>query len=329
MKRLVRTVAMLVAVIAMAAAPVAEAQGRGRQSHTTQGQQAARPSSAHNNQSARPGSSSNNSRPGNNGNSHNKPQKPGNGNNGNNNRPGNSNGFRPGHNNGNHNNNNNNGSHNKPQKPGNGNNGNSHRPGNSNGFRPGHNNGHHNGHKPATPPPPHRPGGYHRPPMVRPGYRHPVPFFNNWHRPVPPPSWHYRPGIGPTFGSILGITLGATIDFSLQTLFNSGYNVANYGNNVVYLTNVPQMNYYWPEAALYYNNGLLCGSQFTYPSPYYDLARYNTLYNTFVNQYGMPIQVNNAGGSMSATWYGYGNRFVTIQFAPINGQYYTTLSFGN
>ena len=57
--------------------------------------------------------------------------------------------------------------------------------------------------------------------------------------------------------------------------------MTGYGDNVVYLTNVPQMNFYWPDAALYYNNGALCGSTFTYPSTYYDMSRYNTLYNIF------------------------------------------------
>lgn len=365
MNRFMKTLASLAATtataLALLTAPVAEAQGRGRQAHTSQqGSSApsrstqnnrgtARP--AHNNsnrpqpatarpvreqavkgqpmQSNRPGNSA--VRPGNNGN-HNGQNRPGNGNVGNgNNRPGHDNGFRPG------NGNVNNGNHNGQNRPGNGNvgNGNHNRPGHDNGFRPGGNSAHRpgHGHGPGydrpTPPPSHRPG-HHRPPMVRPGYRHPVPFFNDWRRPVPPPSWHYRPGYhGPSFGTILGITLGATIDFSLNALFNSGYNVVNYGNNVVYLSNVPQMNLVWPEAALYYNNGLLYGSQFTYPTAYYDMSRYNSLYNVFVNQYGMPIQSTNAGGIVSATWYGADNRFVTIQFSPLNGRYYTTLSFGN
>lgn len=373
MNRLLKTLASLAATtataLALLTAPVAEAQGRGRQTHTSQqGSQAPSRSSKISNtnrpqrpvQNNRPERVTNRPlreqqavkkepmhstrptdavRPGGNGN------RPGQGNvNNGNNRPGNNNGFRPGNNNGNGNRpgngNVNNGNHNGNNRPGNGNvgNGNHNRPGHDNGFRPGGNNAHRpgNGHGPhhghgydrPAPPPAHRPG-YRRPPMVRPGYRHPLPFFNNWHRPVPPPSWRYRPGYGPSFGTILGITLGATIDFSLNALYNSGYNVVNYGNNVVYLSNVPQMNLIWPEAALYYNNGLLYGSQFTYPTAYYDMSRYNTLYNVFMNQYGMPIQTTNAGGIISATWYGADNRFVTIQFSPLNGRYYTTLSFGN
>ncbi len=115
---------------------------------------------------------------------------------------------------------------------------------------------------------------------------------------------------------------------TLRTLLNQGYNVTSYGNNVVYLTNVPQMNYYWPDAALYYNNGALCGSTFTYPTAYYDMSRYNALYNTFCSQYGVPVSTVNQGGVISATWFGNGNRYVTLEFNSNYGDYYTTLSFG-
>ena len=158
-------------------------------------------------------------------------------------------------------------------------------------------------------------------------HNHHVPFFGNYRRPVPPPSW--RPvAYGPSFGTILGIALGTTVDMTLRTLINQGYGVTSYGNNVVYLTNVPQMNYYWPDAALYYNNGVLCGSSFTYPSSYYDMSRYNALYSTFCNQYGMPVSSVNQGGVVSSTWFGAGNRYVTLEFNSTYGDYYTTLSFG-
>ena len=130
--------------------------------------------------------------------------------------------------------------------------------------------------------------------------------------------------------AILGIALGTAITASINSLVNSGYTVSSYGNDVVYLNDVPQLNYYWPDAALYYNNGRLYGSQFTYSSPYYDMNRYNTLYNTLMMQYGAPVQVVNNGPVCSATWYGAGNRYVTLSFnSGYSGQFYTTLSFGN
>lgn len=156
-----------------------------------------------------------------------------------------------------------------------------------------------------------------------------MPFFNGFHRPVPPPRWHYSGG-GPAFGTILGIALGTAIGASLTALANDGYAVSSYGNNVIYMNDVPQMNYIWPDAALYYNNGMLCGSQFTYPTSYYDMSRYNALYNTFVAQYGMPVSCSNTGAVISSSWFGPSGRYVTLSFnSQYGGNYYTTLSFGN
>ncbi len=45
------------------------------------------------------------------------------------------------------------------------------------------------------------------------------------------------------FGTILGVALGTAIGASINALVNSGYNVSSYGNDVIYLSNVPQMNY--------------------------------------------------------------------------------------
>ena len=398
-----KSAACLLAAFALTAAPAAEAQGRGRQSHTSSQSAPSRgPGSSNGNRgghsgsnsSTRPGNSGSNNRPskanidasrrsdktvsgavhstntrrepsvnvnkgtavrpndGNNGNVNN---RPGNGN-GNNTRPGNSNGWtnnnnnnnRPGngnHNgnnnnwgndnrpgNGNHNGNNNNwGNDNRPgnDRPGGNHWGNNNRPGNDRpggnhwGNNPGHGHGH--GHGPG-----HRPG--YRPPMpprMPIGYRHPHPVFRGWARPLPPPTFHPVYGYGPSFNSILGITLGTALDLSLNTLLNSGYTIVNYSDDVVYLNGVNQMNLYWPSAALYYNGGRLYGSRFTYPQSYYDMTRYNLLYNNFCSQYGAPIEQVNNGGAITTTWYGYGNRFVTLEFNAINGNYYTTLSYGN
>lgn len=346
MRKLATTISALMVAAAMVFAPVAEAQGRARQST---------PSAQRGNGSNRSGSSrgpgaSNGNRPGSNGNG-NRPSNPG-GNHrpGTGNRPSNPGGSNrpsnPGNNNRPSNPGNNGGSH----RPGNGNRpGNTNppmnRPGNGNHNRPG-NNGHYPGNNrpgqrpPQHPPRPGRPDYGYRPPRpgrpphglpprpMGPGYRHPVPFFGHWHRPVPPPRWHYTAGVGPVFSTILGVAIGATIASSLNSLAANGYTVSNYGSDVVYLSNVPQMNLMWPDAAMYYNNGLLCGSQFTYPTSYYDMSRYNTLYNRFVQLYGAPVSTGNSGGIVSATWFGGDNRFVTIEFNGSYGNYYTTLSYG-
>ncbi len=239
----------------------------------------------------------------------------------NSNRPGN-NGHRPGGNN-----------HNQSNRPGN----NGHRPGGTSrpdhpqfnygsshnrpqpapGNRPSYNHGPHHNFKPG--PPPHRP---HYPIHHKP-----------WHRPTPPPAFrpspHWRP-----FNSILGVALGSAINFSINALINSGYNVSGYGNNAVYVTNVPMLNMMWPDATLYYGNGGLCGSEFVYSSPAYNLNRYNSVYNSLIATYGRPISVSNANGVMTSTWWGSGNQYINLSFSSgiaTNGatRFFTTLSFGN
>lgn len=322
MKRFLKTVSAFILALSMMAIPVnvqADHNGGGRQSHFSSGN---RPSGGNSGNSSRPSHGNGNgpSRPGG-GNRPGGNNRPGDrpGNNGGGNRPGNNGGHRPG------------GGNRPGDRPGN-------RPGDRPGNRPGDRPGNHRpGHPgdrpgnhrpgrpghPAPPPPHHRPH-YHG---SRP-YRHPVPFFGHYHRPVPPPAW--RPVVyGPSFGTILGVALGTSLNITLNALANQGYTVASYGDDVVYLNNVPQMNYYWPDAALYYNNGALYGSSFTYPATYYDMSRYNALYSTLCRQYGAPVQTVNRGGVVSATWFGYDNRFVTLEFnSSYGGNFYTTLSFG-
>lgn len=190
------------------------------------------------------------------------------------------------------------------------------------------------GIRPVTPPPAthatpqrHAPHVHTPPPPPRhdywPGYR----------RPVPPPHYVYRSG-GPSFGSILGIALGTAFNVSVNYLYHNNYTVIGYNNDAIYLSNVNQMNYMWPNAVLYYNGGILSSSRYIYSTYHNDLSRYNMLYNNFVNQYGYPASVSNAGGTFSASWFGYDGRFVTIQYSPgynANGTgcFYTTLAFGN
>ena len=232
------------------------------------------------------------------------------------------NGYRPGGNSSRHDN---------GYRPG----GNSSRP--NNGYRPGGNTPQQS-HRPGgnytrpTPPPPprHDRYSYHNTPPYRPY----MPYNRPWRRPTPPPSW--RPYYGcPTFNSILGITLGTALNLSLDYLFNSGYSILGYGNNQVYLSNVPIYNYTWPSATLYYGSGGgLQGSEFVYSSPGYDISRYNALYSQLVRRYGSPVSVQDTYGGVTATWWGYNNGYITLSFfndTANNGtsRYYTTLSIGN
>ena len=255
-----------------------------------------------------------------------------------NNRP-----SRPG-NNGNHNGNSkpgNNGNHNgnhKPGKPGNnGNHNGNHKPG-----KPG-NNGNHNGN--------HNSGvshwpGYRPPsgpaPVVRPGTHRP-----NWSTPVPPPHRNYRP-IGrpiprpvpphgyhpchtaPVIHTILGITFGTLYNASLDYLYSKGYEIDGYADNTVYLRNVPEMGYTWPDATIYYDSyGRLASSQFIYSTSFSALGRYDRLYHTLSMTYGSPVSASWNGAHRETIWYGGDARgYVSLEYDYSGGRYYTILSYG-
>ena len=178
----------------------------------------------------------------------------------------------------------------------------------------------------------HVPPGHVRPPMMRPPMRPHRPRPSHWSRPVPPPSWRPRP-YAPSFAAILGITFGTALNLSLDYLINHGYTVDGYGNNVVYLRDINQFNYYWPDATLYYGNGGLSRSEFLYSTSYPDMMRYNALYNSFTGTYGVPVNYTNSGASLSATWFAPNRGYITLQYNPqysLGGQvrYFTTLTFG-
>lgn len=344
MKRLIRIFVIALVSIAMMVPPV-EAQSRttgnrNERSHSTQNSRpnnSGRPS----NNSGRPGNNNNGHRPGNNGGSNghrpgnNNPGRPGNNNNGH--RPGNNggnNGHRPGNNNPGRPGNNNNG-----HRPGNNGGNNGHRPGgNNNGHRPGNNNPGRPGHGGYNPGRPHRPGGDyrpnrpHRPTVIVPPHRPHRPPMRPWSRPVPPPSWRPRPA-APVIASILGITFGTAINMSLDYLINRGYTIDGYGNDAVYLRDVNEMSYYWPDATLYYGAGGLARSEFLYSTSFPDPMRYNSLYTRFNRTYGPPINIVRTGGVLSATWFAPNRGYVTIDYRSqysLGGElrYFTTLTFG-
>ncbi len=251
--------------------------------------------------------------------------------------PGNNNNFRPG-NNGNH------GGNNTNFRPGN----NGNHGGNNNNFRPG-NNGNHGGNgiinnRPNhfggnSVPAPGRPayGSNYRPMRPNGGYWGAPPV--NVYRPVfalPPVPRRYttvRVGI-PTIGSILGLTFGSLIDAGINSLINGGYNVIGYANNAVYLSQVTQLGFLWPEATVFYNNGLMANTQFQYWTPTASMARFNSIYNQLSGMYGMPVEDSYINGMRTVSWWGGGNTgYVTLQYGYGNsaagyGNYYTTLTYG-
>lgn len=264
------------------------------------------------------GNTPNNTRPGNNGNrpsigngNHNNGNRPSGNIPGNNIHPGNDHGTRPSI--GTQRPNQGNSSVRPGNFPGNNRPGHNYQPGGNHGFRPGHN----PAPRPPMVTPPHRP---YRPVMAHPHYR-----------PMPPRGW--RPaGRVPLIRGILGLTFGTAINLSLDYLFNAGYTVDGYTNDMVYLRNVSALNYVWTDAALYYGNTGLDASSFYYSTPAYDLSRYNNVYNSLVTTYGVPVSINNTVNSMSATWFGGNNGYITLSFGANNIgpnlRYLTTLTFG-
>ena len=315
MKRLILTLSTMVAGLALLMMPLdAYAQREHSRNGGRGGHSTSQPSRQHNN--SRPSSPRKDhgsfTRPS--GNNHNQGMRPGNQGgrpasvNGNHQRPngGNQN-FRPG--------NNNNGSNNGRPGMGNQRPGNNNRPGPGHNVapRPGHTHNYGHGGRPAFVRPPMRP---HRPIIARPHYR-----------PVPPPAWRPHRGL-PVIRGILGLTFGVAFNASLDYLFNNGYTVDGYENDIVYLRNVQALNYIWPDAALYYGVNGLDASTFYYTTPVYNISRYNQCYASLVNVYGMPISTNNVGGSISATWFGGGGNYVTLNFGNSNGRFVTSLTYG-
>ena len=183
--------------------------------------------------------------------------------------------------------------------------------------------------------------------FLRPDYRPPRPGGGFWaappvnvyrpvfYRPVPPP----RPvtfGVGiPVLNNILGLTFGSFIDLGINTLFNAGYNVLGYANNIIYLGNVNQIGYIWPEASVYYTDGLMSNTQFQYWTTYPSSSRFDNVYVNLTRTYGPPVNnfYENAVRTVS-WWAGGGTGYITLQYGPglaDNGRtyYYTTLTYSD
>lgn len=179
-----------------------------------------------------------------------------------------------------------------------------------------HDNGNHYGWR-KPPKRPHRPNCYH----------------SAWKRPPMPHGWNPRNYRGPSLGQVLGLTFGIVLDNALDRLASQGYYVDGYENDMVFLRNVPMMNYTWPDATLYYGNNGFRGSSFYYSTPGRNLSRWNALYNYCQNYYGRPASYYAPGNSFEATWFTGQNGFITLNFSqqptPSGPRYFTTLSVGN
>lgn len=132
-----------------------------------------------------------------------------------------------------------------------------------------------------------------------PGYRPPRPGGGYWGAPPPspyrinywvPPVPRYVSVVRtvPTIGTVLGLAFGSFIDAGINALYNAGYTVNGYYNDAIYLSNVRQLGYLWPEAIVQYNDGLMSGTQFYNWSAVPDQNMYYSLYNQLTASYGTP-----------------------------------------
>lgn len=268
--------------------------------------------------------------------------RPGNSNSNNNNRPGNG-GIRPGG--GNHG-----GDHqvNPGVRPG-GNPGHNDRPGHSGSVgnhrpdRPGN-----PGFRPGAGSVP-RPGSWSHASRPHynyrnPGYRPPRPGGGYWGAPPPspyrinywvPPVPRYVSVVRtvPTIGTVLGLAFGSFIDAGINALYNAGYTVNGYYNDAIYLSNVRQLGYLWPEAIVQYNDGLMSGTQFYNWSAVPDQNMYYSLYNQLTASYGAPVEISYSNSGPTAAWWGGGNTgYITLSYGygpSVTGlnSYYTSLTY--
>lgn len=171
-------------------------------------------------------------------------------------------------------------------------------------------------------------------------HNHHQSYHNNYpshhHHPTPPPPpCYHRPApvhhhhCGPSFGQILGMAVGSALNNSLA-YWSQNYQVASYNSNTVWLNNVYQANYMWPQAVITFNNnGIMSRATYIDRSNYYDPVRYNALLGNLTAQYGAPAYINN----MTATWYGLNGQYLTLSYTTTPGamgmnQYTTTLVQG-
>ena len=152
--------------------------------------------------------------------------------------------------------------------------------------------------------------------------------------PPPPPRYTYvRVGV-PTIGDILGIAFGSLIDYGINSLINTGYQVVGTYDDIVYLNNVTQFGITWPEASMYYGPSGLRGARFQYGSYSPTDYRYRSAYSQLCAIYGQPVNVTNTGYVTTATWWGGNNTgYITLQYGPGVNQtgarmYYTDLIYG-
>ncbi len=199
---------------------------------------------------------------------------------------------------------------------------------------PGHNSNHHNGgyKKPSHQHRPNRPVAPSRP-VSRPPMRPSRPVVRPWHRPVAPPAWRPTRRV-PFVRALFGLSFGMVVNQSLQQLRTAGYSIDGYDDNLLYLNNIREFGYLWPEGVVSYVDGYVARTQLFYSTPGYNRSRYNSIYSQLSRQYGVPLRSVLPGNGMQATWFASDGSYIQLEFSAMNtygsgSRYFTTLTFGN
>ncbi len=169
---------------------------------------------------------------------------------------------------------------------------------------------------------------------------------SSWKTPVAPPKRTYRPadykvnhvtrpnGYRPIAGSpiisgIFGLPFGSSIYHSLDYLFDRGYEIDGFYNDVVYLRNVKELGFFWPDAIIRYDNfDRMKSAELHYSTSYNSTSRYNKILKELRRIYGKPYTYKTAKGERKTIWYGSDFRgYITLEYHRIDNRYYTTVVY--
>ena len=161
-------------------------------------------------------------------------------------------------------------------------------------------------------------------PPVRP-YR---PRYLHVYRPIRPVGW--RPVVGiPVIRGFLGLEFGMYYNTSLSYLYSNGYYIDGFYDNVVYLRDVMELDYYWPDVMLQYDDyNRLVYAQMIYSTAYADRTRLRRIYRQLCLLYGSPVTFRDDEISQISWYGGNGEGYVTLRYARHGGRYFTTVSYG-
>lgn len=165
----------------------------------------------------------------------------------------------------------------------------------------------------------------------RPPYRpwRPTPWVV--HRPIVPAGWVWYSS-APSIYRVLGLQFGTVFSVSINHLFTYGYNIDGYCDNVIYLRDVPMLNFNWPNVMLNYApGGGLASAMFSNSFATRDLAMYDRLYSTLCGTYGTPVEARTTPYEGTVSWWGgSGQGYVTLNYyTDQSGRFYTNLTVGN